>query len=166
MLQGNITRMELPEREGRPDALDLLEACIARVDGRPWQAAVMGPWPQEATLPPTEAPEAPLRKPTQGIQGDSGVRDTSRDALAKLGASGKLNRQQAAIVAFLQAHPGRGYTRAELAEATGLRHSTICGRCNELLSEPFAALEELPRRPCRVTGEAAHPLKLNERGRM
>jgi len=98
-----------------------------------------------------------------GVQlgvGSAGVRDTSQVAHAKLEASGRLTRQQRELVEFLQANRQRDYTRQELAQALGWGINVVCGRVKELLSGPFAVLEELPRRRCRITGEEAHPVRL------
>ena len=51
--------LEIPEREGWLDALDLLDATIARIEGRDWQAvlrAIRGP---EGVERPTDSPKAP-----------------------------------------------------------------------------------------------------------
>lgn len=68
-----------------------------------------------------------------------------------------LGRQQRVIVDVLGNHPG-GMTRAEIAEASGLRLSSVCGRIGELLER--AVVEEFSRRPCSVTGTSAHVLRL------
>lgn len=81
---------------------------------------------------------------------------TSIDAYYALGP--KLSRQQAEIIAFLGKHCHRDHTRGEIAEATGMRLSSVTGRVNELLHR--FVLNEGPRRPCRVTGINAHPLRL------
>ena len=91
----------------------------------------------------------------------SGVRDTSRDAYAKYGATGKLSRQQEIIVAVLRGSR-RDYTRQELAKKTGLGINAVCGRVNELMQEPFCALVEHRRRKCDVTGENVMALSLRE----
>ena len=82
---------------------------------------------------------------------------TSRDAYAAFILGPELPRQQRVIVDLLAAHPG-GYTRAEIAEATGLRLSSVCGRCHELLER--GVVEEFARRPCGVTGISAHVLRV------
>jgi len=165
--------LELPEREGF-DALDLLEAVIARIEGGDWRAVLGAARGAEGgggrvdtpSAAPARAPgpsSAALAPPAGG--GDtlvSGVRATSRDAYEGLKAKGRLTRQQAALVAFLQAHPGRDWTRAELAEGIGWRINVICGRVNELLAEPFPVLQEVARRRCAVTGESAMALRLKD----
>mgnify|MGYP002365379221 CR=1 FL=1 len=81
------------------------------------------------------------------------VRDTSREAIRDHRSSGKLTRQQQQVVDFLHAHPGQGYTRAELAHATGITLSAVCGRVNELVK--LQRIVEPYRRRCTVTGKNA-----------
>ena len=75
-----------------------------------------------------------------------GVRETSKQALAKHRGSGKLTAQQAVIVAWLRAHRGQEHTRQELSKALGLGINVVCGRVNELLNEPICALVETSKR--------------------
>lgn len=82
---------------------------------------------------------------------------TSLDAFATFVMGDQLPRQQRQLVDFLAVHPG-GFTRAELAERTGLRLSSVCGRCHELIAS--GVVEEASRRPCSVTGVSAHVLRL------
>lgn len=84
------------------------------------------------------------------------VASTSIDAYHAMGP--RLGRQQRAILDYMAKHCHRDYTRAELADATGLRLSSVCGRAAELLA--LYVLSEGPRRPCRCTGINAHPLRL------
>lgn len=84
------------------------------------------------------------------------VRDTSIDAFYALGP--KLGQQQRTIVAFLAKRCERDWTRGELAQATGMRLSSVCGRVKELAD--LKVIDELPRRPCRTTGVQAHPIRL------
>jgi predicted transcriptional regulator len=84
--------------------------------------------------------------------------DTSRDAFHVHQASGKLGAQQEQILAFLRRPPHQPCTRSEIAEATGIKLSAVCGRVNELLA--LGDLEELPRRRCTVTTSSAHPVRL------
>ena len=88
----------------------------------------------------------------------AGVRDTSRISYNKLKATGKLSRQQSQIMAFLEAHPGRNWTRQELAGELKYGINTLCGRVKELLD--MGAIRELQRRVCKVTGESAHALEV------
>jgi len=85
-----------------------------------------------------------------------GMRDTSRDGLAEHRSSGKLGAQQQQVFAALT-KSGQAFTRAELAANTGLPVSSICGRVKELLD--LQVVVEDPRRPCSVTGKAAHPVR-------
>ena len=82
---------------------------------------------------------------------------TSRDAYAAFILGPELGRQQRTVVDVLGNHPG-GMTRAEIAQASGLRLSSVCGRVGELLER--GAVEEAARRPCSVTGISAHVLRL------
>lgn len=84
------------------------------------------------------------------------IASTSIDAYRSLGP--KLGHQQAIIVAYISRNCHRDFTRCELAEATGLRLSSVCGRVAELLKAQ--TIVEGVRRPCRVTGVSAHPLRL------
>ncbi len=70
----------------------------------------------------------------------------------------RLGGQQNQVVGFLARNVHRDYTRSELAEATGMRLSSVCGRVAELIERQM--LTEGPRRPCRCTGVNAHPLRL------
>lgn len=81
---------------------------------------------------------------------------TSIDAYHSMGP--KLGSQQKCIVAFLAKHCHRDYTRGEIAVETGMRLSSVCGRCAELIAAQI--LTEGPRRPDRFTGIAAHPVRL------
>lgn len=53
---------------------------------------------------------------------------------------------------------GRDYSRSELADLSGLRLSSVCGRVNELLA--VGRLTEAPRRVCLVTGRTVKPVML------
>jgi len=85
-----------------------------------------------------------------------GMRDTSRDGLAEHRATGKLGAQQQQVFAALT-KSGQAFTRAELAQRTGIRLSAICGRASELLA--LQVIKEGPRRQCSVTGKNAHVLE-------
>lgn len=85
-----------------------------------------------------------------------GSRDTSKDALAEHRSSGKLGAQQQVVFAALT-KSGQAFTRAELAQRTGIRLSAICGRASELLA--LQVIKEGPRRQCSVTGKNAHVLE-------
>ena len=159
--------LELPEG-GKLDGLDLLDRFIARFGPEREKTPETGPTASQAcagravaAAPPLTPPQAP-RQPAASLatKVPAGIRDTSRAAYDDLVASGKMSRQHRALVAFLKARPGRDWTRAELAEGIGWRVNVICGRCAELLHEPFAVIEELPRRNCKITKQSAHPLRL------
>lgn len=85
------------------------------------------------------------------------VADTSLVAYAEHRESGELGAQQKRILYFFYEKGGE-YTRSELAETLRMRLSSVCGRVNELLAKGY--LEEGPRRPCRVTGRTAFPVRL------
>lgn len=87
-----------------------------------------------------------------------GVRDTSMAAYRTLEWHGRLTKQQAKVVDFLQANLQRDYTRQELSNVTGLAINAICGRVRELLD--LKVLEETGPRECRITGATANPLRL------
>jgi hypothetical protein len=88
------------------------------------------------------------------------VRAISREAYIKHLESGKALTQWQKIYNYLCANGG-AFTRAEIAEVTGIRLSSVCGRVNELLRANMIA--EFERRRCDVTGEPAHPVGLPER---
>ncbi len=85
------------------------------------------------------------------------VRDTSRHAYHEHRDSGRLGTQQRAVLEFLQAHPDRSYTRAELARDSGITLSAICGRVNELVSA--GRVVEPYRRHCEITGKRVWALR-------
>ena len=82
---------------------------------------------------------------------------TSLDAFAAFVMGDQLPRQQRQLVDFLAGHPG-GFTRAELAERTGLRLSSVTGRVHELISS--GVIEEFSRRPCSISGVSSHVIRL------
>lgn len=86
----------------------------------------------------------------------TGVSDTSIDNYVIHRASGRLGRQQLMVLAVMGR--GRDYSRAELAQLTGMRLSSVCGRVNELLE--LKRLTEAPTRACKVTGRTVHPVYL------
>ena len=87
------------------------------------------------------------------------VADTSLIAYDKIISTQKMSRQQIAIIDWVERIGNKfsGITRSELSEASGIRLSSVCGRVNELVA--IGKLEELPRRPCRVTKSSAHPVR-------
>lgn len=82
------------------------------------------------------------------------ARDTSVEAYIDHERSGELSRQQQELLKAFQR--GRDYSRAELAMATGIRLSAVCGRVHELMK--IGRLIESPVRPCKVTGRTVHPV--------
>lgn len=82
------------------------------------------------------------------------VRDTSAEAYFDHRDSGALGKQAVELLKAFQ--PGRDYSRAELAVATGIRLSAVCGRVNELVK--LGVLAEAPVRPCKQTGRTIHPV--------
>ncbi len=72
--------------------------------------------------------------------------------------SGKLGDQAQQVLDFLTARPNSNYSRAELAEATGLRLSSVCGRVNELVERGY--ITERPQRPCLITGKTISPVRV------
>lgn len=85
------------------------------------------------------------------------IADTSRLALRGLRAAGKIGPQQQRVLDAL-ARSLSPLTRNEIAEAAGLRVASACGRVAELIE--CGAIQELPRRPCSITGESAHELRI------
>lgn len=85
------------------------------------------------------------------------IADTSRSAYREHRASGELGTQQRKLMLFFHGRGGE-HTRSELAQSTGMRLSSVCGRVNELVAMGY--LEDAPRRACRVTGKSAHPVRI------
>lgn len=88
------------------------------------------------------------------------VADTSLDAYREHRAAGRLSAQQKKVMLFFHSKGGE-HTRSELSERIPMRLSSVCGRVNELIDLGY--LVEGERRPCKVTGCGAHPLKLPPR---
>lgn len=86
--------------------------------------------------------------------------DTSRDAYREHREAGRLGEQQRRIMLHFHGH-GAEWTRSEISEGLGMRLSSVCGRVNELILLGYLA--ECSRRPCRVTGRSAHPVKVRPR---
>lgn len=82
------------------------------------------------------------------------VRDTSIEAYHDHKGDGKLEPQQRDLLNAMRR--GRDYSRTELAEATGIRLASVCGRVKELLEK--GRLCEAPIRSCKVTGRKIHPV--------
>lgn len=60
--------------------------------------------------------------------------ETSREAYAAQDDE-KLSRDQRTIVQYVREQREHGATRYEIHRATGIKYSTVCGRCNELVSD-------------------------------
>lgn len=88
------------------------------------------------------------------------IADTSRDNYREHRDSGKLGEQQRKLMVWFHVEQGE-HTRSEIALATGMRLSSVCGRINELIALGY--LTEAARRPCMVTGKSAHPVKIPPR---
>jgi len=73
-------------------------------------------------------------------------------------SSGRLGKQARALVEFIANHTDRDWSRAELAEQTGLRLSSVCGRVNELIHSGH--VEPQANRRCQVTGKTVSPVRL------
>lgn len=86
------------------------------------------------------------------------VATTSIENYREHKSSGKLGDQSREIVKFLALRTDRDWSRAELAEAMGLRLSSVCGRVNELLHSQH--IEPGPSRACTVTGKKINPVRL------
>lgn len=85
------------------------------------------------------------------------VASTSIDNYREHRDSGKLGEQQRKIMIFFHLKGGE-HTRSEIAQQTGMRLSSVCGRVNELVELGY--LEDTERRSCRVTGKSAHPVRV------
>lgn len=86
------------------------------------------------------------------------IATTSIEAYREHKHSGRLGNQARAVVEFLASHSHRDWSRAELAEAMGLRLSSVCGRVNELVHSMH--VEIAPNRKCWVTGKTVAPVRL------
>lgn len=73
--------------------------------------------------------------------------------------SGKLGTQAQLIFDFLKKHWNKNWSRMEIAECTGLRLSSVCGRVAELLESKL--IEERPERPCSVTQKTITPVRVS-----
>lgn len=84
------------------------------------------------------------------------VADTSVTAYREHRDTGKVSRQAQIILSAMI--PDRTYSRRELAKATRLELSSVCGRVHELLA--IGLLEEVSPRPCSITCKTVHPVRL------
>ena len=84
------------------------------------------------------------------------VRDTSLTAYDAL----DLTQGQAKVLRFLSENTYRAdWTRGEIAKYGGFPIQSVCGRVNELLAQGRLTEQEQVR-PCRVTGNSAHPVSI------
>lgn len=86
------------------------------------------------------------------------VASTSIENYREHKSSGKLGKQALALVKFLALHTERDWSRAELAQATGMQLSSICGRVNELIHSMH--IEPAPQRKCFITNKTVNPVRL------
>lgn len=104
---------------------------------------------------------APKREPERKA---TAVRETSLIAYRALAFSGKLGEQQRKVIDLFLANPSATYTRQEIVEKTGLTINAVCGRVNELLTEPLLLLREIGRRECSVTKSTVNAIALTRGG--
>lgn len=83
----------------------------------------------------------------------TGVRETSRDALHRHQASGKLGKQEMLVFGFVRGHSREDFTRQEIAQALGMGINAVTGRVFSIIHE-HKLFRETGRRICRVTGES------------
>jgi predicted PP-loop superfamily ATPase len=81
--------------------------------------------------------------------------ETSRDAYAAQ-TPDKLSRDHRAIVDYVTSQHEHGATRFEIHRATGIKYTTVCGRCNELVTD--GKLLSTKRRRKTDTGATAYVL--------
>jgi Mn-dependent DtxR family transcriptional regulator len=82
------------------------------------------------------------------------VADSSIAAYHEHRDSGALSRQKKELLQAVL--DGRDYSRRELAEATGILMSSVCGAVNELIKRGF--LVHGPQRKCTITGKTINPV--------
>ena len=86
------------------------------------------------------------------------VADTSLRAYDSLRERGELTNGQRRVMLVFHRYPQETFTRAELSQRSSIPLQTCCGRVRELLDMGY--LEELTARPCTVTGNPSHPLRI------
>lgn len=85
------------------------------------------------------------------------VSTTSAIAYQEHKLVGKVCRQADDILRFIVKNKrATGWSRSELAEETGIRLSSVCGRVNELIAK--GRLLPAPMRKCRITGRKVNPV--------
>lgn len=91
------------------------------------------------------------------------VASTSRKAYHEMRDSGAICRQALDVLAVVGLSQFC-LTRNEIAERSGLRQSSVCGRVNDLVA--VGMLESVGKRQCRVTGRTAEQLQITHKGRV
>jgi hypothetical protein len=86
------------------------------------------------------------------------VRDTSLIAYDTIQASGKQLTQQNRVEAFIRAH--QRCSRNEIAQGTGIRLASVCGRVSELMKDDPPRIRENGKKKCAVTGEQVYALEV------
>ena len=82
--------------------------------------------------------------------------ETSRQVYQKI--KPHLNPKQILVTSFFKRHPRtEGYTNAEFAFEFGWTINRVTPRTGELVK--LGVLEKLNSRPCKRTGNMAHPLR-------
>lgn len=89
------------------------------------------------------------------------VKDTSRKAHKELADSGYMSTQQRDVIKTIGR---RRMTRAEIAERSGIRLSSVCGRVNDLVAAGM--LEVAEKSPCSITGKTAEHLAMTDKARI
>lgn len=82
------------------------------------------------------------------------VAETSIAAYREHRDTGKLSAQASHILSCMEF--GDDYSRRELAAATGIELSSVCGRVHELLAVDL--VREMPPRKCSITGRTVKPV--------
>jgi hypothetical protein len=91
----------------------------------------------------------------------SPVRYASHRSYSRRVLEGRGTRQRETLLAFLAENPRpEAWTRNELAEATGIRLSSVCSVVNGLLGEPDPLVLELDLRADGHTTFPARPVAL------
>lgn len=146
------------------DAFAVLQKCIDRIDALqspPGQVTVTARPVAVAEADSLPTADGKLESATSAAltPARAGVRDASMIAYRSLEWSGHMTKQQRLVMDFFAVNPQRDYTRQEIASGLSLGINAVCGRVNELMRPPFALLEEIGRRRCRITGESANALR-------
>lgn len=73
--------------------------------------------------------------------------------------AGKVGAQAETVLALLKASP-EPMSRLEIAEALGMRLSSVCGRVNELIADRY--IKPAESRRCKISGKTICPVKAIE----